>query len=408
MSSSIHYKLKTGHTLSPHWSTIHFDGVHLQCRDLKAKIIYAEGLMRSEADAGTFDLLVTNSQNAEDYRDDGYNIHRNVSVIVKKIPATNPKEARKLYIQPGSLPEDWNKSTSTWVPPGMVADQANNPNMTGLGSRVPGAGAGAGGEDDGLALAMQAAGKYTSAPRVRPSGPFVQTQQRGALTANSRPPAGYVCHRCKQGSHYIQFCPTNGDAAYDLGRRGATTREDREKERAAERERERERNAHYLPERHANAEKSVWLKPVEDPKALTDGSSNADANQVKGPAKFVYSSGFFSSTTTGAGQVAHVVPNSNTTTIPTNAPTPVYQYPESSNFTPLAPSSSAASASAAKDLTVQLRPDLACQLCKDYFVNAQVLGCCYNTFCDQCIRAHFQVSFKTRQPIREEGDPCTV
>ena len=30
------------------------------------------------------------------------------------------------------------------------------------------------------------------------------------------PPAHYICHRCNVPGHYIQHCPTNKDAAYDL------------------------------------------------------------------------------------------------------------------------------------------------------------------------------------------------
>ncbi|GJM84622.1 hypothetical protein PR202_ga00309 [Eleusine coracana subsp. coracana] len=32
------------------------------------------------------------------------------------------------------------------------------------------------------------------------------------------PPPGYVCHRCKVPGHFIQHCPTNGDARFDVKR----------------------------------------------------------------------------------------------------------------------------------------------------------------------------------------------
>ncbi|CAL4939252.1 unnamed protein product [Urochloa decumbens] len=41
---------------------------------------------------------------------------------------------------------------------------------------------------------------------------------RGALVGMAPPPAGYVCHRCRVPGHFIQHCPTNGDPRYDLGR----------------------------------------------------------------------------------------------------------------------------------------------------------------------------------------------
>jgi hypothetical protein len=33
----------------------------------------------------------------------------------------------------------------------------------------------------------------------------------GAAGFQQKPPPTYVCHRCNQSGHYIQFCPTNTD-----------------------------------------------------------------------------------------------------------------------------------------------------------------------------------------------------
>ncbi|CAL4930850.1 unnamed protein product [Urochloa decumbens] len=41
---------------------------------------------------------------------------------------------------------------------------------------------------------------------------------RGALVGMAAPPLGYVCHRCRVPGHFIQHCPTNGDPRYDMGR----------------------------------------------------------------------------------------------------------------------------------------------------------------------------------------------
>lgn len=104
MSSVIHYKVKTGMNVSSSWQSIHFDGIYLPCLELKKRIIYREQWLRSEADA-TFDLQVANSQNAEEFKDEGYAIHRNVSVIVKRVPAATPAIAKRLYIAPGNEEE---------------------------------------------------------------------------------------------------------------------------------------------------------------------------------------------------------------------------------------------------------------------------------------------------------------
>ncbi|KAF8392366.1 hypothetical protein HHK36_022708 [Tetracentron sinense] len=41
--------------------------------------------------------------------------------------------------------------------------------------------------------------------------------QGGGLERKT-PPQGYTCHRCKVPGHFIQHCPTNGDANYDIKR----------------------------------------------------------------------------------------------------------------------------------------------------------------------------------------------
>jgi hypothetical protein len=39
-----------------------------------------------------------------------------------------------------------------------------------------------------------------------------------AFYGSGPPPIGYICHRCGQGGHYINSCPTNGDPSYDFHR----------------------------------------------------------------------------------------------------------------------------------------------------------------------------------------------
>jgi hypothetical protein len=205
MSSSIHYRVKAGGlgAPAPAWQSIHFDGVYLSCLELKRRIIYSEKWLTRPEDA-TFDLLLSNSQNAEDYRDEGYSIHRNGSIIVKKVPPSSTGLAEKLFIPPGSLGEDWNISTSTWTPHGP--NGAGDANLTPLGKP------GGGGEEEGFAAMQSAASKYSGAPGRggfggaggRNTGPFQQSFSSRTLTATSRPPTGYTCHRCKLGGHYIQ------------------------------------------------------------------------------------------------------------------------------------------------------------------------------------------------------------
>lgn len=334
-----------------------------------------------------------------EYREDQYSVHRNVSVLVKRVPAASPAAGRRLFIAPGSLGPDWNKSTSTWVPPGMqdaaAAAADGNPLL----------GRSASGEEGDIAAMIQARGSYSaSGGRGGRSGPFQQTFNTRTLTPSSRPPSGYICHRCKQGGHFINFCPTNGDQAYDQARRGATTREDRERER--EREKERVNNSlsygerdygsggsRHVPVSATDTKPSQWLKPVEDPKALQaelDGGVAHEKETVH-RAQRMFPSQFF------AGNPAAQLPHSNKPLLAPELTTflPAYFDAASSSAAASAPAASAGTAATPAAASVPappLRADLTCTLCKDYFLAASVLGCCFTSFCLECIQAHFKVS----------------
>jgi hypothetical protein len=54
-----------------------------------------------------------------------------------------------------------------------------------------------------------------------PTAAPAEQQQRGGPAFSNIPPGGgapypgYICKRCNQGGHYIKYCPTNGDSAFD-------------------------------------------------------------------------------------------------------------------------------------------------------------------------------------------------
>jgi hypothetical protein len=52
----------------------------------------------------------------------------------------------------------------------------------------------------------------------------VQHPVRGRPTLQDKPlPPNYVCHRCKQGGHFIQHCPTNNDARFNTKKTNSVT-----------------------------------------------------------------------------------------------------------------------------------------------------------------------------------------
>jgi len=201
MSSVIHYNVKAasaGVSTAAASKSIHFDGYTLNVGELKKRIIYNENWWQSEADA-TFDLQISNSNSGEDFRDDALTVHRNVSVLVKRVPAASVAAARKLFITPGSLGCDWNKNTSTWI----GRDTAAHPNMNPLDVSA---------EDGDIQALMHARGAFVGMEKRHNTGPFQQVHNRSALTRDSKPPPGYKCHRCKKDSHYIQCQSKNAHA----------------------------------------------------------------------------------------------------------------------------------------------------------------------------------------------------
>jgi len=48
------------------------------------------------------------------------------------------------------------------------------------------------------------------------AGRYTNTHRYNNNTGEGRrPPPGYMCHRCGQPGHFIQYCPTNGDPAFN-------------------------------------------------------------------------------------------------------------------------------------------------------------------------------------------------
>ncbi|KAJ2077727.1 Retinoblastoma-binding protein [Coemansia sp. RSA 988] len=260
--SQIQYRFRS----TKDYSTIVFDGLSISVIDLKQEILRDQKLNPND-----FDLVVTNEQTNEDYKDDMALIPKSTVVLARRIPYTGPKMSRVApannYRQPTAgygTPQFGNGSQRI---PGTQAGGAANP----FGYRGPqsvGMGAGKSGDvseqdeqisaevaqdpEDARIAAMlqqsddqwmhqqsimemyvrelcnhvfrqrlpfqarfqcavavgQAAKPHLQRPLHPGRGGFRPRPHLMRPEHKEPPPPNYVCHRCGIQGHWIEFCPS--------------------------------------------------------------------------------------------------------------------------------------------------------------------------------------------------------
>ncbi|KAJ1894471.1 Retinoblastoma-binding protein [Kickxella alabastrina] len=83
--SQIQYKFRS----AKDYSSIVFDGLSTSVLDLKQEIMREQKLEPEE-----FELVITNEQTGEDYKDDMALVPKNTMVLVRRMPYTGPKMGR--------------------------------------------------------------------------------------------------------------------------------------------------------------------------------------------------------------------------------------------------------------------------------------------------------------------------
>jgi len=365
--SVIHYKFKNA---SRKWDTVTFDGAVVSVFDLKKAIIGQKKLSKQTDD---FDLLITNAQTGEDYRDEGFLIPKNTSVVVRRVPATRSRSLKVPLPSSPSVPT----SVQGQVSSPTAAQQGTSVISTGgsstgnlqgtlagppLGASVPTTYDGGMGysqaniqsndtamaaeentdEESKLSAVLNQASEY-KLPGKKPMIPTRKISAAYARTPGAKPPPGYVCHRCHQPGHFIRNCPTNGDPAYD-----------------------------FRPAKNPVGTPRSFLKPIEDPKV----GPRDDKFDISDLHPFGHSghSGHHS-------QVAplRVVASSSLVTLTPGLAT-------NTNTTSSAYSMSMSSSSSSVFGSKNLLNEIQCPLCGGEYRDAVVTPCCYSSFCNECIR----------------------
>ncbi|WVZ59051.1 hypothetical protein U9M48_009255 [Paspalum notatum var. saurae] len=234
---AVYYKFKSARD----YDSIPIEGQFISVANLKERIFESKHLGR-----GTdFDLMISNAQTDEEYADEATMIPKNTSVLIRRIPGrprkpivTEPEESKAVEdrveeVTPAAsaflgdvsmkYPEEseWDDEFGNELyvsdsvpsqPAGQAVDASEN--------KVD--------EDSKIkALIDTSALDYSQIPDGYGSGRGYGRGMGGRMMAGRgfgrglerrTPPPGYVCHRCKVPGHFIQHCPTNGDARYDVKR----------------------------------------------------------------------------------------------------------------------------------------------------------------------------------------------
>ncbi|TKV93735.1 hypothetical protein SEVIR_9G245600v4 [Setaria viridis] len=233
---AVYYKFKSARD----YDSIPIEGQFISVANLKERIFESKHLGR-----GTdFDLMISNAQTDEEYADEATMIPKNTSVLIRRIPGrprkpivTEPEESKVtedvLEVAPAAsaflgdssmkYPEEseWDDEfgNELYVSDSVLSQPASQA-VDASENKID--------EDSKIKALIDTSGlDYSQIPDGYGSGRGYGRGMGGRMMAGrgfgrglerKTPPPGYVCHRCKVPGHFIQHCPTNGDARYDVRR----------------------------------------------------------------------------------------------------------------------------------------------------------------------------------------------
>ncbi|GAA5949046.1 hypothetical protein JCM21900_003185 [Sporobolomyces salmonicolor] len=364
-SSFVFYRFKSQREPS----RIAFDGTAISVWDLKKEII-AENKMGRGAD---FDFAIYNADTEEEYVNDYAMIPRSTSVLARRLPPAKPGRGNAqqymagasesgtggLQAGRGAAPDPrggvggaqkggYNKEMFTKrfdgredMRPTSGSSSAQEPVQVQIPAAAP--------TDEASAMAAMFAATNTQwqqtqeqmanatpiyrAPlhgQSRPQhstagGPSNRPSFRDS-TAHKPPPPGYICYRCGQKGHWIQECPTNGDAAYE--------------------NRPRIKRTTGIPK--------SFLTEVAGPGPNTGEEEDETLAGHKSGVMVTAEGGFVVARPDNASWFAHRARTANLS---------------ASDIQNLAPTD----------------PDLTCPICSKLLRDATLTPCCSTSFCDECV-----------------------
>ena len=213
MASFVYFKFKS----QKEPTRISFDGPFIQVWDLKREIINISKL----GDGSDFDLKIYNEANegensssttsklhtnlVSEYTDDTDLIHKDSTVLARRLPAAIPGKGRAARYVSGKPPVTARtQAAAASKPAGKVLDmdsaQTEEERVKAMFSL-------------NTAQWQQKQEEMANETRVPIQGqkPFNKKQN----IPEGEPPHGYICYRCGKKGHWIQACPTNDDPNYE-------------------------------------------------------------------------------------------------------------------------------------------------------------------------------------------------
>ncbi|GAA5847298.1 hypothetical protein JCM3766R1_003941 [Sporobolomyces carnicolor] len=380
-SSFVFYRFKSQREPS----RIAFDGTNISVWDLKKEII-AENKMGKGAD---FDFAIFNADTEEEYTNDYALVPRSTSVLARRMPPSKPGRGNAQQYMASSSAND----PSGGGPGSLQAGRGAQPDPK--GGVAGGAGQGyskdmfskrfdgrqetvAGPKQGSSSVQIPAAAPTDEASAMAAmfaatNSQWEQTQEQmahatpvyraplnghqarpqnrdsggaagsGGQQANRKnhdythkpPPPGYICYRCGQKGHWIQECPTNGDAAYE--------------------NRPRIKRTTGIPKSFLTEVAGPGPKTGDEDGMLgADGTESGLVMDHKSGVMVTADGGFVVARPDNASWFAHRARTANLS---------------ASDVQNLAPTD----------------PDLTCPICSKLLREAVVTPCCSTSFCDECV-----------------------
>lgn len=210
MSSAVYYKFKS----QKEPSKVLFDGTGISIFDLKKEILLANKLSDT---ADSFDLIISNPDTKEEYKDDTEIVSRSMSVTARRLPASRPGKGTAIRYVSGSMPV---MGSGRNDPKRSQKNGGTDSVAPAVTTPIP-----SGNEEDMISAMFQAQGQQweQTQEHMANATPIYYKPNHQPHVPDHPPPPGYVCYRCGQKGHWIQACPTNNDPTWEGKRVRRTT-----------------------------------------------------------------------------------------------------------------------------------------------------------------------------------------